>query len=114
MDKIGLNPFERRMDIMYFLSDVRETHYSELTKRYGVTAPVIKKDLDYLESVCHVPIDRIRGNNGGVRIFGDWKAYQKHLTVEQDTALKYAIESVPDTYKSALKSILSDFGSAKM
>ena len=27
MDKIGLNPFERRMDIMYFLSNVRETHY---------------------------------------------------------------------------------------
>ena len=101
------------MSIMYYLSAVRETHYVDLIQKYGVTAPVIKKDLDYLESICHVPIDRIRGNNGRVRIFGNWTARHRHLTAEQENALNEIIKFIPDTYVPMLKSILRDFGSAK-
>ena len=114
MNKKGLTSFERRMDIMFYLSEERETHYFDLRQRYNVSNPVLKKDLDILETIFGVPLYRVRGRNGYIKIFGNWVARYRHLNSIQEKALIEILKLIPEQYREIINSILVDFGTKKL
>ncbi|MGN0482317.1 MAG: ArsR family transcriptional regulator [Lachnospiraceae bacterium] len=103
--------YERRIDMMYYLSKVRETHYSDLCERYGISRPTVKRDLDFLYDELAVPLERKRGNDGFVRIYGTWRASQQYLSRKQEEILKEVLYLVPQKYREVLHSIIEEFGS---
>ena len=108
--KKDLSSSERRTDMLIFMNEVRETHYRDLSKIYGVSAPTIKKDLDYLESVFSVPLIRIGGNGGSVKVMDDWHFHFKVLTVEQvKTLIEVIAQTDDENTKKILLSIIRDF-----
>ena len=105
-----LKAAERRLDIVLYLSQTREVHYNELIKRYNVSAPVIRRDLNYIEDVLRVPIVRKRGRAGSIKIANSkWNIYQKHLSRKQEDIIKKAISLLDVSEQNIMQSVLNDF-----
>ena len=105
-----LTATERRLDIVLYLSQMREVHYNELIARYNVSAPVIRRDLNYIEDILRVPITRKRGRAGSVMISNsEWSIYQKHLNRNQEELIKKIILTLNGSERSIMQSVLNDF-----
>ena len=105
-----INAAERRLDIVLYLSQKREVHYRELMNKYNVSAPVIRKDLNYIEEILRIPIITKKGRTGSVRIANSrWNMYQKHLNINQETVIKKAIALLSSTDRNIMQSVLDDF-----
>ena len=110
MSNKEINAAERRLDIVLYLSQKREVHYRELMNKYNVSAPVIRKDLNYIEEILRIPIITKKGRTGSVRIANSrWNMYQKHLNINQETVIKKAIALLSSTDRNIMQSVLDDF-----
>ena len=69
--------FLRRVEMMYYISEVRVFSYRDLQFEFGISSRMVKKDLDSLETVFHVPLIRIKGKKTTVEKF--WSATQPKL-----------------------------------
>ena len=105
-----LSRIERRIDLMFYLSEVRVTHYSELMKRYNVSKPTLISDVRYLFYELCLPITITKGKYGGIKLENNWSVYNRHLKRYQQEAIYEAMDSVSDDCKDALHSIVHDFG----
>jgi hypothetical protein len=64
----------RRFGIVKYLDEHKMVHYVELQYEFEVGATVIADDLEFIENVLDVPLERFRGRYGGVSIMEGWKS----------------------------------------
>ena len=105
------NLFQRRLKMMYWLSEVRQTTYEEIGEMFHLNPGSIKIDLDYLENDCDVPLIRIRGK--GTRVADNWYASKPHLLPEDERFLLLIRSYLPEEKKKKLDEIIRKYGNPK-
>ncbi|MCR5061103.1 MAG: HTH domain-containing protein [Saccharofermentans sp.] len=90
----SLTLFDRRMDLMFYLSEVRVSSYERLSERYGIGNTTISRDIHFLVYSMKVPIETKRGPGGYVMIRGDWTALSRRLNSRE---LKLILDIIPKT-----------------
>ena len=88
----SLTLFDRRMDMMIYLSEVRVSCYQQLVERYGIGKTTISRDIQFLIYQLDVPIETKPGRNGYVMIRGDWSVFNRRLNASE---LKLILEVIP-------------------
>ena len=63
---------ERRLDMLYYLSDVRHENIENLINRYNVSRSTILRDVAELS--YQAPIYTVQGNGGGIHVQDGWYA----------------------------------------
>ena len=86
--------YERRIQILYFLSEQRKTTISELMERFDVSRSTIKRDIEILS--CSKPIYTSKGRDGGVYVDSNWTMdtvyVVRYLSEEQEELLRELLE----------------------
>lgn len=102
-----MTPIERQWHIIERLEARRFDTMQHLAEECGVTWGTIYNDINQLSLVF--PIWTAKGKHGGVHIADDFHLSNKHLTMEQRTALIEIMEFLSEEKREIIKSILLDF-----
>ena len=94
---------ERRLAIRNYLSQARSTTIEYLMSEFGASKSTIRRDLDYLETELSVPIERIPGNRGGIRVFERWYAGMTYLSDKQEDFLRSLMPSLSGEQKAMME-----------
>ena len=101
------NATERRMDIMYYISDRRRTTYQEIADQFNIGYKTAQRDVEIL--MCSYPIDAVKGKGGGIRAMDGWYASRRYLTDKQETLLRELITGLQPDQQEIMQSILTAF-----
>lgn len=104
---------ERRLAIRNYLSQARYTTIEYLMSEFGASKSTIRRDLDYLETELSVPIERVPGNQGGIRVFEDWYASMNYLSDAQEQFLQSLLPNLTEEQQEQMKDILFCFSKPK-
>ena len=97
---------ERRLEMREILSHERFTTIPYFMSYFGVSERTILRDLDYLETVLLVPLERKRGNGGGIRVIDGWTANQRYLTPKETELLKELLPGLQPDKQETIKGLL--------
>lgn len=98
---------ERRIELINYISDVRETTLTKLAEKYGVSTKTISRDLAAMaEGTC---IELIPGHAGGVRAMPGWYSSSRYLTEKQAELLHRIKPSLSGLDQEMMESILQSF-----
>lgn len=78
--------FERRMRIIEYLDWKRKATYDNLANEFEVSKSTIREDIQALMD-AHLPLERVRGRYGGVRVSGHFHFYGRPLNARQTELL---------------------------
>lgn len=79
--------FERRIMILEYLSRNRQTTYDHLVNEFEVSKSTIREDVQALID-AHLPIEKIRGRYGGIKVSKTFHFYGRPMTARQIDLLK--------------------------
>lgn len=100
--------FRRRLELMYWLSEVRETHYVDIQNEFHIHPTSVSRDLKSLVEDFDVPLKRVRGNY--VRVADGWYASRPHIKPSESDLLYELLDVVPDIYIPKLKDMIRAYG----
>ncbi len=92
--------FQRRQNLMRWLSLVREASYKDIHAQFGITDKSIKRDLDSLEIDFGVPLIRKSGNHGSVKVRNGWYASKPHFLSWEVNVLIEIMLIIPKEYNA--------------
>lgn len=100
--------YDRRQEILLYLSDIRETTLAELSCKYQVSISTVRRDLDRLSA--KYPIYTKSGVGGGVFVLDNFHYRQaQDLTPEQDELLHRLYDGLHGKDKEIMGSIIDAF-----
>lgn len=103
---------ERRLDMLYYLSDVRHENIENLINRYHVSRSTILRDVAELS--CQAPIYTVQGNGGGIHVQDGWYASQRHMNREQTEFLESLLSGLQPEHEKIMLEIIRSFGNKKI
>lgn len=100
--------FERRMMIIEYLSQKRQATYDNLAHEFAVSKSTIREDVQTLID-AHLPIERIRGRYGGVKVSGNFHFYHRPMNTKQTELLRRLSLQLEGEDVETMRSILCVF-----
>lgn len=97
--------FERRIGIMDYLSRERQATYDILAAEFGVSKSTIREDVQSLID-AHLPIERVRGRYGGVKLPNNFYFYRNPMTSVQTELLNRLLLQLSGTDAETMQSII--------
>lgn len=97
--------FERRIGIMDYLSRARQATYDILAVEFDVSKSTIREDIQALID-AHLPIERVRGRYGGVRLPDNFYFYRNPMNTRQIELLNRLLPQLNDADAETMRSIL--------
>ena len=79
---------ERRLAILKYLCEVRESTMPKLAEEFGVSVRTVRRDVFEIEATFHAPIDTRGGKYGGVFIVGDYSFDRAYMCEEEISLLQ--------------------------
>ena len=101
------NATERRMDIMYYISDRRRTTYQEIADQFNIGYKTAQRDVEIL--MCSYPIDAVKGKGGGIRAMDGWYASRRYMTDKQEYLLRQLLTGLQPDDQKTMEGILAAF-----
>ena len=103
---------ERRLEVLYFISDRRRVTYSEIASEFSIGFNTARRDVELL--ACSYPIEIMPGKGGGVRAMDGWYASKRYLTEEQEKFLRDLIPGLQPEQMEMMEGILTAFAKPKI
>lgn len=100
----------RLFEMIYILLEKPIATTAELAKHFEVSERTIMRDLDVLLT-AGIPIQTIRGQNGGVFLPSDYVLNKTHLTEEEQSNILFALQSISSTQNIDMNQTLSKLAS---
>ncbi|MCM1513938.1 MAG: YafY family transcriptional regulator [Anaeroplasma bactoclasticum] len=100
----------RLFEMIYILLEKPIVTTVELAKHFEVSERTIMRDLDVLLT-AGIPVQTIRGQNGGVFLPSDYVLNKTHLTEEEQSHILFALQSIVSTQNIDLDETLSKLAS---
>ncbi len=101
------NATERRLEILYFISDRRHVKMQEIADHFHISRSTAKRDVQILQ--CSYPIYSETTAAGGVRAMDGWYASKRYLTDAQEALLRKLTEGLQPEDQKTMESILTAF-----
>ena len=98
---------ERRMEILYRLSERRQDTIMNLAAEFGVSRSTIIRDIDALTTFA--PIYTVPGKGGGIRLMANYHAGDRYLSATQTEYLHSLQCGLDAEGQAILQSILDAF-----
>jgi len=104
----GANVFERRMEMLFLLHNVKETTVPSLAKYFSVSVNTIHRDISFLSR--YAPIYTRHGLYGGIFLLTGYKCDLKlHLSVDEKNLLENLAKKSNDKDARLLRNILHKY-----
>lgn len=111
--KDKLTAFERRIEMLFLLTNCKETTATELSYYFSVSKDTIFRDIDFLNR--YAPIYTKRGMFGGIFVMGESrKNLLLHLSDGEENLLKELSLNLDDTAKHHINNILNKYSKPKI
>ena len=104
--------FERRQQMLEYLSDHRFTTYSELASEFGIRRRTAVRDIE--ELTCSAPIFTVQGNGGGIRVADGWYLSKTYLCDEDEEMLRRLLPGLQPEDQKRMQHVLSVFAIPKV
>lgn len=105
--KERLTTYERRDEIRLILVKDKFTTTKYLTERFGVSKWTILNDIVFLSGV--IPLETYPGNGGGIFLKMEYNLPKAYLSAEEESLLLRLLESLCETEKRMIISIVNKF-----
>jgi predicted DNA-binding transcriptional regulator YafY len=102
---------ERRLDIMYYISDRRRTTYQEIADEFHTSYNTARNDVEIL--MCSYPIEAVKGKGGGIRAMDGWYASKRYMTDKQEYLLRQLLAGLQPDDQKTMEGILAAFAKPK-
>lgn len=110
--KEKLSVFERRIEMLFFITHRKKTTVTELVNMFSVCESTAYNDIIFLSR--YAPIYTKNGNHGGIFLLGDYRCdLFKYLSQDEEILLTELAERATGTDKSRLHSIIHKFAMPK-
>lgn len=98
---------ERRVAILEYLCECRQTTRERLATEFGVSNRTIERDLLVLS--CSYPIYTVQGTGGGIFIDEDYRLGKKYLTDTEAALLEQLADKLTGDELGTMQAILKKF-----
>ena len=102
---------ERRVAILEYLCECRQTTRERLATEFGVSYRTIERDLLVLS--CSYPIYTVQGTGGGIFIDEDFRLGKKYLTDKESALLERLTAGLVGEDLDTMKAIFKKFREPK-
>ncbi len=108
MSNDGAKVFERRMEMLFLLHNVKETTVPSLANYFSVSANTIHRDISFLSR--YAPIYTRNGMYGGIFLLKGYKSdLNLHLSEDEKELLEQLAEKVNKKDARLLRNILHKY-----
>ena len=84
---------ERRLAILKYLCEVRESTMPKLAEEFGVSVRTIQRDVFEIEATFHAPLDVRGGRHGGIFVVGNY-SFDRAYMCDEELELLRKIQSL--------------------
>ena len=98
---------ERRMKILDFLTNNKQSTRKALSEHFGVSINTIVRDVEFISSFA--PIYTKQGNGGGIYILPEYRSYKNYLTDTEEELLYKLMKYIENEEKRILCGIITKF-----
>ena len=110
--KDKITAFERRIEILFFLTKQRKSSIVELAKNYSVCQKTVYNDIMFLSR--YAPIYTKGGVNGGVFLMDDYRnSMFLYLSCDEEALLYRIMATLPLSEKNIVANIINKYSQPK-
>lgn len=100
--------YHRRFHMLLFILKRRITSYKELQDEFGITAGMVRLDLDFLETIYGIPLIRERGKP--LQLVGEWSFVWPHFTALENHRLLLIRMYLPEEKQHWIDEMIREYG----
>ncbi len=103
-----MDAFNRRIGIMEYLSQKRQTTYDDLVGEFNVSKSTIREDIQSLIG-ARLPIEIVRGRYGGIKLPDNFYFHRSPMNATQTELLNRLLSQLEGADAEIMQSIISTY-----